>query len=84
MQEFYQNQRRNEQVIRWQIFIHELSASFFENVEVAMKIKKKNDYWMKFFLVEGWSINSHVRKVVERIVMDFGLLILHETKVLIL
>jgi len=34
------------------------------------------------FLVEGWSIEGRVTKVVEWIVMDFGLLILHKTKVL--
>jgi len=36
------------------------------------------------FLVEGWSIEGHVTKVVEQIVMNVGLLILHKTKVLIL
>jgi len=36
------------------------------------------------FLVEGWSIKGHVTKVVEWIAMDFGFLILHKTKVLIL
>jgi len=45
---------------------------------------KENDAWSKFFLVKGWSIEGHVPKVVERIVMNVGLLILHKTKVLIL
>jgi len=44
------------------------------------KIRKQP---VKIFLVEGWSIEGHVTKVVEQIVMDFGLLILHKTKVLI-
>jgi len=36
------------------------------------------------FIVERWSIEGHITKMAERIVMDFGLLILHKTKVLIL
>jgi len=37
------------------------------------------------FLVEGWSKEGHVvTKVVERIVMNVGLLILHKMKVLVL
>jgi len=35
---------------------------------------KKNNDRSRFFLVEGWSIEGHVTKVVEWIVMDFGLL----------
>jgi len=48
------------------------------------KNKKETDNQSKKFLVEGWSIESLVTKVVERIVMNVGLLILHKTKVLIL
>jgi len=36
------------------------------------------------FLLEGWSIEGCVTKVVERIVVNAGLLILHKTKVLVL
>jgi len=36
------------------------------------------------FLVKGWSIEVHVTKVVQWIVMNVGLLILHKTKVLFL
>ena len=39
---------------------------------------------VKIFLVEGWSVEGSVTKVIKQIVMDFGLLILHKTKVLIL
>jgi len=46
--------------------------------------KKENDNRSKNFLVEGWSIESRIPKVVEWIVMNVGLLILHKTKVLIL
>jgi len=49
---------------------------------VCEDIKKNDD--QSRFLVEGWSIEGCVTKVVEQIVMDFGLLILHKTKVLIL
>jgi len=45
---------------------------------------KKNDDWSRFFLVKAWSTESRVTKLVERIVMDFDLLILHKTKVLIM
>jgi len=48
------------------------------------KKKKKKPQPVKKFLVEGWSIEDRVIKVVELIVMDFGLLILHKTKVLII
>jgi len=48
------------------------------------KIKIKNNDWSRFFLVEGWSIEGCITKVVKRIVMNFGLLILHKTKVLII
>jgi len=56
-----------------------------KRVKVA-KIKKilKNNDWSSLFLVEGWSIEGRVTKVVEQIVMNVGLLILHKTKVLIL
>jgi len=47
------------------------------------KIIKKQQL-VKIFLVKGWNIEGHVTKVVERIVMDFGLLILHKSKVLII
>ena len=50
-----------------------------ENIE-----NKKNDDRSRFFLVKRWSIEGRVTKVVEWIVMDFGLLILHKTKVLIM
>jgi len=36
------------------------------------------------FLVEGWSIKGRDTKVVEWIVMNVGLLILHKTNVLVL
>jgi len=50
-----------------------------------IKIKiKENDGRSKKFLVKGWSIEGLVPKVVERIVMNVGLLILHKIKVLIL
>jgi len=45
---------------------------------------QKNDNQSRFLLVKGWSIEGCVTKVVERIVMDFGLLILHKTMVLII
>jgi len=45
---------------------------------------KKNDDQSKIFLVKGWSIEGCIPKVVEWIVMNVGLLILHETKILIL
>jgi len=48
------------------------------------KNKKENDDQLKKFLVEGWSIEGHVPKVVEQIVINVGLLIVHKTKVLIL
>jgi len=44
---------------------------------------KENDAQSKIFLVEGWSIEGRVPKVVEHIVINVGLLILHKTKVLI-
>jgi len=49
-----------------------------------IKIKKENDNRSKNYLVEGWSIKGCVPKMVELIVMNVGLLILHTTKVLIL
>jgi len=48
-----------------------------------VKIIKK-DNWPRFFLVEGWSIEGRITNVVEWIVMNVGLLILHKTKVLVL
>jgi len=48
---------------------------------VKIKIKKENDDQSKKFLVEGWSIEGCVPKVVEWIVTNVGLLILHKTKV---
>jgi len=70
------------QVIRWQKYTYKLSASFFERYQGCKKFEKKQ--LVKIFLVEGWSIEDCVTKVVERIVMNFGLLILHKTEVLIL
>jgi len=71
-----------------QKYICELSALFFENTEVCGVCENKNKtrkWWpVKKFLVEGWSIEIRITKVVERIVMNVGLLILHKTKVLIL
>jgi len=46
--------------------------------------KKKKTTTGQDFLVDGWSTEGRVTKVVERIVMNFGLLILHKTKVLIM
>jgi len=46
--------------------------------------KKRKRQSVKKFLVKGWSIKGRVTKVVEWIVMNVGLLILHKTKVLIL
>jgi len=46
--------------------------------------KKKKTTTSQDFLVDGWSTEGCVTKVVKRIVMDFGLLILHKTKVLIM
>jgi len=67
------------QIIRF-IFKNKLRhAGVCENKE-----NKKRRWPVKNILVEGWSIEGHVTKVVERIVMDFGLLILHKTKVLIM
>jgi len=40
----------------------------------------KKDNHSRFYLVKGWGIESYVTKVIEQIVMDFGL-ILHKTKV---
>jgi len=45
----------------------------------VVKIKKIDK--VKIFLVKGWSIEGRITKVVEWIVMNFGLLILHKTKV---
>jgi len=36
------------------------------------KIKKRKRRPVKIFLVNGWSTEGRVTKVVERIVMDFG------------
>jgi len=49
---------------------------------VKIKVKKRRP--LKIFFIEGWSIEGHVTKVVEWIVMNDGLLILHKTKVSIL
>jgi len=73
------------QVIRWQKCTHELSTSFLKNTKVHEGCEnKKKRQPVKIFLVEGWSIEGHVTKVVEQIVMKVGLLILHKTKVLFL
>jgi len=52
--------------------------------EVCKNKENKKQWTVKNFLVEGWSIEGCVTQVVEQIVMDFGLLILHKTKVLIM
>jgi len=88
MTQVYRNRRRNIRVIGRRKYIHELSASFFENTEARgvceNKEKKKTTIGQKKFIaVEGWSNEGRVPKVVERIVMNVGLLILHKTKVLI-
>ena len=59
----------------------------FENAETHRgwdenKEEKTMNRWI--FLVQGWSSNDSIRKVVERILIGFGLLILHKTKLLIL
>jgi len=41
------------------------------------KNKKEKINWPRIFLVEGWSIEGHVTKVIEQTVLDFGLLFLH-------
>jgi len=48
------------------------------------KNKKRKLQPVKIFLVNGWSTEGRVTKMDEQIVMDFGLLILHKTKVLIM
>jgi len=48
-----------------------------------IKVAKKTTP-VKIFVVEGWSIEGHITKVVEQIVMNVGWLILHKTKVLVL
>jgi len=59
---------------------------FLKNTEARKGCKNKKNKTMtdQFFLVEGWSIEGRITKVVERIVMNVGLLILHKTKVLVL
>jgi len=47
------------------------------------KRNNKKQQPIKIFLVKGCSTEGCVTKMVERIIMDFGLLILHKTKVLI-
>jgi len=65
-------------------YIHKLSTSFLKNIEVRKSVQnKKNHNQSRFFLVEGWSIEGRITKVVERIVMNVGLLNLHKTMVLI-
>jgi len=48
------------------------------------KVKVKKRRLLKIFFIEGWSIEGCVTKVVEQIVMNDDLLILHKTKVSIL
>jgi len=55
-----------------------------EACEGCKNKSKKNQQPFKIFLVKGWRIEGHVTKVVEWIVMNVGLLILHKTKVLVL
>jgi len=60
---------------------------FLKNIKVreVAKIKKiKKTMTSQDFLVEGWSIEGCITKVVEWIVMNVGFLILHKTKVLVL
>jgi len=40
-------------------------------------VKIKNDDWSRFIFVKGWIAEGHITKVVEWIVIDFGLLILN-------
>jgi len=51
---------------------------------VCKNKENKKQRLVKISLVEGWSIEGRITKVIEWIVMDFGLLILHKTKVLIM
>jgi len=77
----HQNQRQSIQVIRWQNYTHKLSTSLLKilrHMKVA-KTKKQMMTSLHFF-----SRRMGYNKVVEWIVMDFGLLILHKRKVLIL
>ena len=74
-------------VIRWRKYTHELSTSFFEITEAHEGCKnksKKNNDRSRFFFIEGWSIEGCVTKVVEQIVINVGLLILHKIKALFL
>jgi len=50
-------------------------------VEVVTQVLSKLMQDIKEAKVKGWSIEDHVTKVAEWIVMDFGLRILHKTKV---
>jgi len=49
---------------------------------VCKNENKERKQLVKIFSVKGWSIGGYITKMVEWIVMDFGLLILHKTKVL--
>jgi len=57
-----------------------------KNIKACKGCKKKKDKKrpLKIFLVGELSIEGCVTKVVEQIVMNVGLLILHKTKVLVL
>jgi len=71
-------------VIRWQNYTHKQYALFFENTKVhkGCKNKEKMMTHQDLFFVKGLSNEGHVTKSVEWI--NFGLLILYKTKVLIL
>jgi len=60
-------------------YLYKLSTSFFENTKVC---KNKKSQPVKILLVKGWSVEGCITKVVEQIVMDFGLPILHKTLIL--
>jgi len=51
---------------------------------IKNKKKTKKTTTSQDFLVKGGSIEGHVTKVIERIIMNVSLLILHKTKVLVL
>jgi len=45
---------------------------------------KKKTTTSQDFLVKGWSVEGHITKVIEQIIADFDLLILHKTSMLLL
>jgi len=56
----------------------------FKEIEAHGVCKNKKMTTSQDFLVEEWRIEGCVTKVIERILMNVGLLILHKIKVLIL